>query len=214
MHMKAPSHMAEIRAEVATIGAAAQASLPLFLTSAAAIWAGYHNYNNVPLTLAYTLFAYLLALLGTIDARHGILPHLLTGTLAVLGLALAPTLGHTYLQASIGGIVAVTGLFAIAFGVEKATAKQALGGGDLWLTMALGIWLGAGGLPMLMLATAVTGLLSIRIRKWLTQNMHTYAGNPAGSIPFGPALCLAGWLALLYTPAYWQGIQTLAASAS
>ena len=200
--------------ELAAIAAATAASTPLFLAALAAVWAGYHTANSTPLTLAYTLFAYLLALLGYTDLRQGILPHLLTATLAILGLALAPTLGHTYLQALIGGITAFAGLFAIAFGVEKATGKQALGGGDLWLVLALGIWLGAGGLPMLMLASAVCGLLFIRIRNWFSQNLLTYVGHPTNSFPFGPALCAAGWLALLYAPAYWQGIEMLVAPAS
>ncbi len=203
-----------LRAEAAIIAAATAASTPLLLSSLAAVWAGYHTGQSTQLTLAYTLFAYLVGLLAVTDARHGILPHLLNATLAGLGLALAPTLGHTYLQAVIGGITAFAGLFAIAFAVEKATGKQALGGGDLWLVLALGIWLGAGGLPMLMLAAALCGLVFIRIRNWFSQNMLTYAGHPTNSFPFGPALCAAGWLALLYAPAYWQGIEMLAGPAS
>lgn len=200
--------------EITLISAATAGSGALILTAGAAVWGGYHVGQIPTLTFAYTLFGYLLALLAIIDARHGILPHLLTSTLAALGILLAPTLGHTYLDAVNGAIVAYTGIAACMFVTERLTGKQAMGGGDLWLVAALGTWLGVGGLPMLLVAAAFTGLLSILIRRWLTQNMLTYATMPNNAFPFGPALCAAGWLALLYAPAYWQGIDMLVGPAS
>ncbi|RYG60262.1 MAG: prepilin peptidase [Alphaproteobacteria bacterium] len=212
--MKHPAEEQGLKAELRPIAAAVGAPLTLVLTGLAAIWAGYHTGQNPPLVFGLTLFAYLLALLAVIDSRHGILPHLLTGTLGVLGILLAPTFGHTHLNALNGGLLAFTGIGFCAFVTERLTGKQAVGGGDLWLVAALGTWLGAGGMPMLLVATAVTGVVSVLIRRWLTQNMLTYAHVPANSFPFGPALCAAGWLAMLYAPAYWQGIDMLVGTAS
>lgn len=210
--MASPS-MAEMVAEFPTIAAAIRSPIPLFLTAIAAVWAGYHTGQNPSLTLAYTLFAYLLSLLAVIDLRHGILPHILTGFLALFGTLLAPTLGITYTDSTLAALIAYGGLFLCAFITTRLTGKESLGGGDLWLTLGLGTWLGLAALPMLLIATACTGILSALIKRWLTQNMLTYAGQGA-AFPFGPALCAAGWLALLYAPAYWKGIEMLVAPAS
>jgi leader peptidase (prepilin peptidase)/N-methyltransferase len=205
---------AEFRTELAAITAAIRHPLPLFLTSVVAVWAGYHTGQNTSLTLAYTLFGYLLALLAVTDLREGILPHFLTGLLATLGTILAPTLGLSYTESLLGSLVAFGGLFTCAFITEHFTGKPSLGGGDLWLTLGLGAWLGVAGLPMLLLATAVTGAISICLKRWITQDMPIMPGikaftPPEKSFPFGPALCAAGVIALFYSHFYWQCIEML-----
>lgn len=206
--MESPTFTAQLRAEIPAISQAIRAPWPLFITGFAAIWAGYHTGQNPGLVLAYTLFAYLLSLLAVIDLKHGILPHLLTGTLITLGAVLAPTLGLTYWDSLLGGLIAFAALGAMALLTAFLTGKPAMGGGDLYLTLGLGTWLGISGLPMLLMATAVTGILSICIKRTLTANLPTYQalGVEQSQFPFGPALCAAGWLALLYAPLYWQAI--------
>lgn len=205
--------LSEITSELPAIAQAIRGPLPFFVAGGAAMWAGAHTGQSPQLTIAFTLFAYLLGLLIHTDLKHGILPHLLTNLLVVLGTLLAPTLGLTYLESILGSFVAFGGLFACAFITERLTGKPSLGGGDLWLIMGLGAWVGVGGLPMLLLATVLTGTLSILISRWLTQGMPSMIGNPRGAFPFGPALCVAGWLALLYAPAYWSVIEMLTKSA-
>lgn len=221
MNRIAPSPIvSEMAAELPILNAAIRHPLPLFITAVAAVWAGSHTGQNVPLTYSYTLFAYLLSLMAVIDLKHGILPHTLTGLLAILGTLLAPTLGLTYWDSSLGALIAFSGLFTCAFITGILTGKPSLGGGDLWLALALGAWVGISGLPMLLMATAVTGILSVLLKRWLTHFLHAGyypagqgSGGP-GSFPFGPALCAAGWLALLYAPAYWKFIEMLVPSAS
>lgn len=210
-HAATSPDMAELAAELPHIIAAIKNPVPFFLTGLAAMWAGVHTGQNVPLTLAYTVFAYLLSLLAVIDLRHGILPHVLTGLLATIGALIAPTLGLTYAASTIGALVAFGGLGLCALITGFLTGKPALGGGDLWLTLGLGAWLGTMGLPMLLVATTVTGVISIILKRLLTQNLPTYntGGQGGGQFPFGPALCAAGWLALLYAPAYWQAIAAI-----
>ncbi|PZP38704.1 MAG: hypothetical protein DI585_06620 [Pseudomonas fluorescens] len=200
--------------EIKAISMALINPLALIVTGLATIWAGYHVENIPAPTLAYALFAFYLSLLAVIDARHKILPHTLTWSLAVLGVAFAPTLGLTYTESLTGAAVAFGGLFLCGWIAQILTGKESLGGGDLWLVLALGAWVGVGGLPMLLMATAVTGILSVCIRRYVTQNMPNYYQPENAQFPFGPALCAAGWLALLYKSAYWDTIEMLIGTAS
>lgn len=204
---------AEILSELPAIAQAIRSPLPFFIAGGAAMWAGAHTAQNPQLTIAYTLFAYLMGLLIHTDLKHGILPHILTNLVIILGTLLAPSLGLSYTSSILGSFIAFGGLFGCAMLTERLTGKASLGGGDLWLVMGLGAWLGAGGLPMLLVATAVTGAISVGINRWLNRGMLTYAGHPANAFPFGPALCVAGWLALLYAPCYWQVIEMLSKQA-
>ena len=205
-----PSLRAQFAEEIPAIAAAIRHPWPFFITGLCAIWAGYHTGQNPQLVITYTLFAYVLSLLALVDLKQGILPHILTGTLITLGTLLAPSLGITYWDSLIGGAVAFASLGAMALLTMFLTGKGALGGGDLYLVLGLGTWLGMSGLPMLLVATAVTGTLSIFIKRILTANLPTYnaLGVQQAQFPFGPALCAAGWLALLYSPIYWQVIES------
>ncbi len=210
---KSPSLGQEMVAEIPLIAAAIRHPLPLFITSGAAVWAGAHTGQSVPLTLAYTLFAYLLSLLAVIDAKHGILPHILTLTLATLGTLLAPTLGISYWDSTLAALTAYLTLGAMALLTTFLTGKPALGGGDLTLTLAISAWLGLSGLPMFLMATAGTGIASIVLKRAYTRIIHagypTHGSGGPGTFAFGPALCAAGWLALLYSQTYWQIIELI-----
>jgi leader peptidase (prepilin peptidase)/N-methyltransferase len=125
--------------------------------------------------------------------------------LAVSGLILAPLYLHIgWLNSLSGAILGFAGLAACAFITETLTRKSALGGGDLWLTLGIGAWVGAGGLPMFMLALAATGIASV-----LAKRLRKARGQKITIFPFGPALAFAGWLAALYAPAYWHAIAAI-----
>jgi leader peptidase (prepilin peptidase)/N-methyltransferase len=72
------------------------------------------------------------------------------------------------------------------------TGKVGMGHGDFKLFAALGAWLGWQLLPLVLLlssvAGAVVGLVYLKLSK---QNRDT-------PIPFGPFLCLAGFVALFW----------------
>lgn len=179
-------------------------SITLILTGLLTIWAGEWAGQQVSLVLALMLLAYVLSMLAVIDVRHGILPHMLTGTLFVLGVALAPTFGHGHGMAALSGMVAFGGLLLCAMITRLVTGKDSLGGGDLWLVLGLGAWVGLAGLPFLLMATAVTGGISVGLKRWLTQGYAVMTPQEAQKFAFGPALCVAGWLAVLYGDWYWK----------
>lgn len=199
--------------EIDAISWAAGFSISLILTGLLTIWGGEWAGQAPQPTLALMLLAYVLSLLAVIDVRYGILPHKLTGSLFVLGVALAPSLGHTYLQALSGGVVAFAGLLLCALLTRALTGKEALGGGDLWLVLGLGAWVGLAGLPMFLMATAVTGMVSVGLKRWLTQGYPVMTEHEAQKFAFGPALCAAGWLAVLYGDWYWRVMDMLIGSA-
>jgi leader peptidase (prepilin peptidase)/N-methyltransferase len=78
------------------------------------------------------------------------------------------------------------GLWAVVWLFERATGKQAMGGGDLKLLAALGAWLGpAALLPVVFVASligAVVGLV-MKARGSLREGRF---------VPFGPFLAGAG----------------------
>jgi len=108
--------------------------------------------------------------LACIDQRSYLLPDAITLPLAVAGIAVAWLYG-------------------------LIRRRVGLGGGDAKLFAALGAWVGWEGLPTVILYAAVSGLLwalALQLRgKPLRLNRR---------LPFGPHLCLAGWLVWLYGP--------------
>ena len=132
--------------------------------------------------------------LAVIDARHLILPDVLTlplisAGLLVIALALPDGLGASLIGATVGfaAPMAVRGLYG------RLRGREGLGLGDVKLLAAAGAWLGWQGLPWVVLIAAVAALVSVlgvaAIRRRL---------DSAAPIPFGPFLCLAFWLVWLY----------------
>lgn len=196
---------AVLKEEIAAIQSANRSIWPTVVGVAGTAWAWLAT-GNLTVTLVLSVYASLLALLAVVDLRHGILPHLLTGTLALCGLVLAPLYLHVGVVNSVAGaLVGFAGLGACAWLAEKLSGRPALGGGDLWLTLGIGAWVGAGGLPVFLLALAFTGVASV-----LGKRLRRARGQKVRIFPFGPALAFAGWLAALYAPAYWRAVAWLA----
>lgn len=136
------------------------------------------------------VFSGLLLTLGFIDLRHRLLPDMLTLPLLWLGLAGVcwPSVSGLTLhpgQAIAGAILGYLILWGSGWVFYWCTGKEGLGYGDAKLLAALGAWLGATMLPLVLgcatllaLAGAAAGYL---------------AGYRQREIPFGPALGLSGW---------------------
>ncbi len=210
--MKKPQKAAAPAAEVRELNAvnwAVTNPFALIMAGLLTMWGGAAVGQVVAPTLALFVLAVLLALLTVIDIKHGILPHALTGTLVALGVMLAPIFGRGYGEALMAGGLAFGGLLLCAGLTRLATGKEALGGGDLWLVLGLGVWMGAAALPMFVMMVAVLGALSVALKRWLTQGYPVLTEHEAQRFAFGPALCGAGWLAVLYGDAYWRAIDML-----
>ena len=90
-----------------------------------------------------------------------------------------------------GAIAGYISLWLVYHGFRLITGKEGMGYGDFKLLAMLGAWLGWQQLPVIILLSATVGAV-IGILLLLLQKKTR--DTP---IPFGPYLCLAGWIALL-----------------
>lgn len=134
--------------------------------------------------------------LAWIDHEHFLLPDVITVPVALAGLAVAWFIDPATILDHVIGAVAGFGLFmAIAWLYRVLRRRDGLGGGDAKLLGALGAWVGWQGLPSTVLYAAVSGLALALILAARGQRIEL-----GGRLPFGPHLCLGGWLVWLYGP--------------
>lgn len=144
------------------------------------------------------LFGWTLLALAVIDLRWLWLPHALSWPLAAAGLLVAG-LWHWNVPFDqlIGLAVGYGATTLVARLYRRYRGRQGLGDGDAHLFGALGAWVGWQGLPAILVYAGVSGLLAVALGMRREQ--------PIGwttRIPFGPHLCLGGWLVWLYGPLY------------
>jgi leader peptidase (prepilin peptidase)/N-methyltransferase len=138
---------------------------------------------------------WLLALAWT-DARHWLLPDVLTLPLLVLGLALtaaaAPDNLADHAAAAILGYLA---LRAVAWIYQRLRHREGLGQGDAKLFAAAGAWLGIAALPQVILVAALAALVTAAGFALAGARLRAHS-----ALPFGPFLGLATWLLWLFGP--------------
>jgi leader peptidase (prepilin peptidase)/N-methyltransferase len=137
--------------------------------------------------ISYGVLCLLSAILAWIDIRHGIIPDWLNLTIAGLGLskavAVAGPLAGFELACEGAAIGAVFWLLRrLYFAFRKI---QGLGLGDVKFLAAAGIWVGVAGLPMLLLAAALTALVCAGVMQLAGRQL---SGQTA--MPFGPFLAI------------------------
>lgn len=141
--------------------------------------------------LAWTLLA-----LALIDLEHQILPDALTVPLAAAGLAVAWLAAPATILDNVAGAALGYALFyLIAWAYRRWRGRDGLGAGDAKLLAALGAWVGASGLPSVVLLASVTALVAA-----LALRSFRLKGALQDRVAFGPALAAAGWLVWLYGP--------------
>src|ERR1700676_2322208 len=135
----------------------------------------------------FGLLCLLSAVLAWIDIRHGIIPDWLNFTIAGVGLLRAlivdgPLAGSNAVceGAAIGAIFWL--LRRLYFAFRKI---QGLGLGDVKFLAAAGIWIGVGGLPMILLVAALIALACAGVMQLAGRPLHAQS-----SISFGPYLAL------------------------
>ena len=112
------------------------------------------------LAWAGAAFGWTLLTLAVIDARHFLLPDVLTLPLAPAGLAVAWFVyPESLVDHAIGGFAAAAGLALIAWLYRHLRNRDGLGWGDVKLLGALGCWTAWQGLPTILLYAALAGLL-------------------------------------------------------
>lgn len=156
----------------------------------------------MPAGLAWinSLFGWTLLVLAVIDMKWLWLPHALTRPLAIAGLLVTGLWNWDVpFDQLLGAVLGYLAIMAVAQLYRRYRGREGLGTGDANLFGALGAWVGWQGLPTVLLYAGISGLLIVamqmrtgRTLKWTT------------CIPFGPHLCLGGWLVWLYGPLYFE----------
>lgn len=109
----------------------------------------------------------------------------------------------------LAGAVAVGGgVLVISVVFDAVTKRTSLGGGDVKLLLALGLFLGLAGSLLNLLLACVLGLLFALVRSLLGLPSASHTQDAAGeaesigakAIPFGPAIASAALLTLLMGP--------------
>ncbi len=150
-------------------------------TGDAALWA--------TCALGWTLMA-----LAWIDARHFVLPDVLTLPLLLGGLAACASLEPWALQDHlVGTVLGYCGLRGVALAYRALRGREGVGAGDAKLLAACGAWLGWAALPDVLLLAALAGL-AVAGAMWLRGR----AVGRATAVPFGPALAAACWALRLW----------------
>jgi leader peptidase (prepilin peptidase) / N-methyltransferase len=131
--------------------------------------------------------------LGWIDARHWLLPDALTLPLVIAGLGAALAFDPGGLtDRALGAAIGYLALRAIAFLYRKFRGRDGLGEGDAKLLAAAGAWVGASGLPQVVLIAALAGLVAAAGARLAGVRL-----GATSALPFGPFLALATWLVWL-----------------
>jgi len=159
------------------------------LISALVVWhLGFSLQASMMLLLSWGLLA-----MSLIDADHQLLPDVLVLPLLWLGLLVnSQGLFVPLADALWGAAAGYLSLWSIYWLFKLISGKEGMGYGDFKLLAMLGAWGGWQVLPITLLLSslsgAVLGILWLRLRG---KDSNT-------TLPFGPYLALAGWIALLF----------------
>jgi leader peptidase (prepilin peptidase)/N-methyltransferase len=137
-----------------------------------------------------------LAALSAIDLRQYRLPDWLTLPLTALGPCVAWWSGTIPVWWSIVSAALGFGMLAgIAHVYRAVRGRAGLGLGDAKLLGASGAWLGAEGLPTVLLWATAAALACVLVARWRGSQL-----SGSTRLPFGPFLAFATWLVWLYGP--------------
>jgi len=148
--------------------------------------------ENPSAIAALAAFGWTLLLLALLDARHLWLPDDVTLPLCLAGLASAAVLPALALpDRMIGAAVGFASLELLRRAFRLLRGREGLGGGDPKLLAAIGAWLGAPALPMIVLCAALLGL------GWAGILMIRKAGiDGTTPLPLGTLLAIAAVCAI------------------
>ena len=136
--------------------------------------------------------------LAWIDARHWLLPDLLTLPLVIAGLLAALVLDPNDLtNRALGAALGYLAFRAVAYLYRKLRGRDGLGAGDAKLLAAAGAWVGVSGLPQVILLAALAGLGAAACLRLSGVRLGALS-----ALPFGPFLALAIWFVWL-SPVFW-----------
>ncbi len=142
---------------------------------------------------AGVMLTWILIPLAFIDVDHQLLPDSITLPGLWLGLIVNIFGTFTDLQSAvIGAAAGYVALWLLFQGFRLLTGKEGMGYGDFKLFAMFGAWLGWQALPLIIILAACAGAV-IGITLIITKG-H----DRSIPIPFGPYLCIAGWIAMIW----------------
>ena len=170
---------------------------PLALGLLAWAWATWRFAGpGSPPALGWAVLGFVLAWLVVVDLQRQILPLVGNVGLAALAVVMVPwAFGLGWLTMLLGSGAVTLLLLGSALLASWLAGRPAMGGGDVLLVLALGLWVGLAGVPLWLLATALSGVLWVLVRQW--------RGGRRRQMAFGPMLAVGGWLAVGYQDWYW-----------
>lgn len=165
-----PRHLA-VELAAATVGLVAMAAHP---------W---------PLGAVTALLGWWLLLAALLDLEHQWLPDRLTLPLIPLGLAAAwAGFGPPLVERAIGAAAGWAALALIALLYRLLRRRDGLGGGDPKLLGALGAWIGAWQLPLILFGAGLLGLIAL-----LAMRLRGEEITATTRLPLGTLMILAAW---------------------
>ena len=145
------------------------------------------HYGPAPALAPALLFAWIMILVTLVDFDARIIPDAVTLTGTAVGLLLAPLPGPpSLIDATIGAVGGLSLLWSIAWGFERVTGKEGMGGGDIKFAALLGAFLGWKGLLLTLFIASVGGAIAGVIV------LLSRRGGRDTSLPFGSFLAPAG----------------------
>ncbi len=144
-------------------------------------------------TLVYLIFIAALVVITFIDLDHQIIPDVISLPGILVGFAgsfFIPWL--TWYQSLFGILLGGGSLLAVAWGYEKLTGREGMGGGDIKLLAMFGAFLGWQAVfPIIFLASLAGTLVGVPL-------MLLQKKDSRLAIPFGPFLALAAVIYLFW----------------
>lgn len=144
-------------------------------------------------TLVYLIFVAALVVITFIDLDHQIIPDVISLPGVLVGFVSSFFVPELFWYSSIFGILLGGGsLLAVAWGYEKLTGREGMGGGDIKLLAMFGAFLGWQAVfPVIFLASLAGTLVGVPF-------MLAQKGDSRLAIPFGPFLALAAVIYLFW----------------
>lgn len=147
----------------------------------AVVW----QYGATALAVGGLILTTVLIALTFIDADTQLLPDQLTLPLLWCGLLFNWHTQFVSLSSALwGAVLGYMSLWTLFWLFKLLTGKDGMGYGDFKLLAALGAWLGAAALPVIVFMAAIVGIIASIILK-------VARGQP---MAFGPALAISGWI--------------------
>jgi len=187
-----------LRARCRRCGGPISARYPLVELAGGALAAGCVLVAGpTPAAAAGFVFLYLLGVIAVIDWEHMVIPHTLTVSGMVAGLAFAEPAGPGLRPAILGLLVGGGVVWLLGEVYRRVRGRAGLGGGDVMLMAMVGAFLGPWA------AAAVLGMGALLGTLWAVARA---GGRPEGAakLPFGTFLAVAAGLELMAGSRIWS----------